>query len=100
MWLYEVASAINKSVYFGQITDADAQTLFSLMEKFRVELYLPTAALSLSAYHWTRKLNRASIYDSFYLALAENLNCQLWTLDQRLVNAVGRDWVKFVGPAS
>lgn len=36
-------------------------------------------------------LNRQSAYDAAYIALAETLNAQLWTLDIRLYrNAVGR----------
>ncbi len=97
LWFYEVTSALNKSVHFDRIMDAEAQILLRLMENFRVELHLPTAALSQSAYNWTRRLKRASAYDSFYVALAENLNCRLWTMDQRLVNAVNVDWVRFAG---
>ncbi len=40
------------------------------------------------------RLNRAAAYDSFYLALAESLGCELWTADQRLHNAVDLPWVR------
>lgn len=97
LWRYEVVSALNKSVHFGRLTDAEAQRLLSLIESFGVELHLPDAALWQSAYNWTRKLNRASAYDSFYVALAESLNCRLWTMDQRLANAANVDWVRLAG---
>lgn len=96
LWRYEVTSALSKSVHFDQITDAEAQVLLQLVENFSVALHPPTAALSRSAYDWTRKLQRAGAYDSFYIALAESMRCQLWTLDQRLVNAAGLAWVKLL----
>ncbi len=94
LWRYEVTSALSKSVHFGRITDAEAQALLRLLDNFSVELHLPTTDLSYSAYNWTQKLKRASAYDSFYVALAQSLNCRLWTMDQRLVNAAGLDWVR------
>lgn len=95
LWRYEVTSALSKSVHFDRITDAEAQIMLRLVDNFRIELHLPTTALSYSAYNWTQKLKRASAYDSFYIALAESLNCRLWTMDQRLVNAASLDWVRF-----
>jgi hypothetical protein len=44
-----------------------------------------------------QRLKRAAAYDSYYLALAESLNCDLWTTDSRLVNAVKLRWVRLVG---
>jgi len=35
--------------------------------------------------------------DSFYLALAEKLNCELWTADLRLVDAISQPWVRLAG---
>jgi predicted nucleic acid-binding protein len=42
-------------------------------------------------------LNRAAAYDSFCLALAEAMQCELWTADRRLVNAVNLPWVRLGG---
>ena len=43
---------------------------------------------------WERKA-----YDSHFLALAQILECDLWTSDQKLYNRVGRDlpWVRLMG---
>jgi predicted nucleic acid-binding protein len=41
----------------------------------------------------------SAAYDAHYLALAQLLGCDLWTADQRLVNAVGiaLPFVKWIG---
>jgi predicted nucleic acid-binding protein len=51
------------------------------------------------AFAWTRRLDRAAAYDSFYLALAEELNCDLWTVDHRLASAANQPWVRLVAVA-
>jgi predicted nucleic acid-binding protein len=33
-------------------------------------------------------LHRASEYDSFYLAIAEEFKAELWTADKRLINSL------------
>jgi predicted nucleic acid-binding protein len=45
------------------------------------------------------RFNRPAAYDAHYLALAEMMNCEFWTADERLFNAV-RDklsWVRWLG---
>ena len=51
------------------------------------------------AYELATDFNRPTAYDSQYLAVAERLNCDFWTADQRLFNAVREQlgWVKWVG---
>ena len=51
------------------------------------------------AYELATQYNRPTAYDSQYLAVAERLNCEFWTADERLANAVGNDlsWVRWVG---
>lgn len=41
-------------------------------------------------------------YDAHYLALAERLNCELWTADERLWNSVRSElgWVRWIGELS
>ena len=62
-----------------------------------VRLVLPDASQNRQAFDWTLRLNRAAAYDSYYLALAEALECDLWTADRRLLNAVDLPWVRWVG---
>ncbi|MCL4302826.1 MAG: type II toxin-antitoxin system VapC family toxin [Anaerolineae bacterium] len=93
LWLYEITSALCKMVHFGELTPAEAQRLLALVHKLSVQTIPPDETQTHRAFAWTHRLNRVAAYDSFYLALAETLNCELWTADQRLRNAVNLPWV-------
>lgn len=96
LWAYEVTSALSKGVHFKQLTDAEANDALTLINNLPVELIMPTEQHRQRALQWTYKLKRAAAYDSFYVALAENLDCSLWTRDKKLVNAVNVPWVKLL----
>ena len=94
LWAYELASIISKTVHFGHLTKAEGEALLQMAGSFTVQLVPPDGALLNRAYTWTRRLNRAAAYDSFYLALAECLNCDFWTADLRLANVASQPWIK------
>jgi len=96
LWLYEVASALSKLTHFGDLTVEEADLALRDSHDLGVELFLPDVEGQRSALAWSRKLGRAAAYDSFYLALAERLACELWTTDLKLVRAVGLPWVRAV----
>jgi predicted nucleic acid-binding protein len=93
LWIYELTSSITKSVHFEAITEVEARQALALINRLKVQLIIPDAAMTMAAYDWTRRLQRAPAYDSFYLALAESLSCELWTADKRLQAATGLPWV-------
>jgi predicted nucleic acid-binding protein len=96
LWLYEMTSALSKVVRFGELVPAEGERALSLIERLGVRLIPPDSAQLRSAYQWTIRLNRGATYDGFYLALAEALQGELWTADQRLSHAVGASWVHYV----
>jgi predicted nucleic acid-binding protein len=52
------------------------------------------------AFSWAEKLGQARAYDSFYLALAEELETTFITADKRLANGArqrGLSWVRWIG---
>jgi predicted nucleic acid-binding protein len=100
LWLYEVTSVTTKLVRLGEFTNLQGRNLLKLLENMGIELFEMDEFLVEKAFDWTVQLNRAAAYDSFYLALAEKLNCDFWTADQRLVNAVNQPWVKLATPQS
>jgi predicted nucleic acid-binding protein len=94
LWIYEVTSALCKSVFFGLVTEEEAADSLPLLHDLAIHLVAPDAEQIRRAFAWTRRLNRAAAYDSFYLALAESLGCELWTADRRLCSAVDLSWVR------
>ena len=94
LWAYELTSALCKGVHFGQITAEEGERALVLAQRLGVQLIAPHDELARSAFIWTLRLERAAAYDSFYLALAERLECDLWTADRRLCNAVALPWVR------
>jgi len=95
LWLYEMTTALCKAAFFGLVTAEEAENSLPLVSELAIQLVAADAEQARLAFAWTRRLNRAAAYDSFYLALAECLGCELWTADQRLVNAVNLPWVHF-----
>jgi len=94
LWMYEVTSAVTKAVRFGGLTAAEGERSLTQALNLRIQLVAADEEQVRSAYAWTVRLGRAAAYDSFYLALAESLKCDLWTADRRLVNAVALPWVR------
>ncbi len=94
LWAYELTSAFTKMVHFKQLSEVNAHRALKLAFQLGVELVTPDLDLVTKAFTWTRQLNRAAAYDSFYLALAKERKCELWTADQRLVNAANLSWVR------
>jgi predicted nucleic acid-binding protein len=45
------------------------------------------------------RFNRPATYDAHYLALAEMMDCEFWTADERLFNAVRDElsWARWLG---
>jgi predicted nucleic acid-binding protein len=97
LWLYEITSALCKAVHFRELTPEEGDRALALARSLGVELISPDSDQARAAFHWTIRLNRAAAYDSFYLALAERLQCTLWTADRNLCNAVDQPWVRYAG---
>ncbi len=96
LWIFELTSAFNKAVHFKVLTEEQGVEALQLALLLQVQLVTPDEQQVRLAYGWTRKLNRAAAYDSFYLALAETLQAPFWTGDKRLCNAVAQPWVNFL----
>ena len=97
LWAYEVTSALCKAVHFGQLAVDEGRRALAQVMGLGVRLVGPGDGQNQQAFEWTLRLGRAAAYDSYYLALAETLACDLWTADRRLVNSVGLGWVRWVG---
>jgi predicted nucleic acid-binding protein len=99
IWRFELTSILTKSVHFQQLSEDSARQVLQLSGELEIQLVQPDWELMMQAFDWTLRLKRAAAYDSFYLALARRLDCELWTLDRRLANASAVPWVRYVGNA-
>lgn len=96
-WVYEMTSALCKVVRLDELTAEEGQHILASVRALEIQLFAPDDAQIRSAFGWTVRLKRAAAYDSFYLALAEAMQCDLWTADNSLYNAVGLPWVRLAG---
>jgi predicted nucleic acid-binding protein len=97
LWRYEVTSTLTKALQQRQLTQAETASALAHSLSFPIRLMEPDGELARAAFDWTVKLQRVAAYDSFYLALAQQLQCELWTYDKRLANAVSEPWVHYLG---
>jgi predicted nucleic acid-binding protein len=87
LMLYETVSTLRKKTVRGLITAEEAESILEYLMMQPVEI-VPSLALHSRALQLAEEFDRPNAYDAQYLALAEAIQCQLWTADERLFNAV------------
>lgn len=95
-WIYELAGIFSKAAERGRLSDSLAQlSLQAAASLPREEVELPDPLDALNA---ARRFNR-SVYDCFYLAIAEERGCLFWTDDRKLAHALGPNYpfVRWIG---
>jgi predicted nucleic acid-binding protein len=85
--VYEFVSVVRKLVYQGRDHTQDGQVALEKLLAYPIGLHRDTVLLK-RAYELSEIHNRPRAYDSQYLALAERLQCDFWTADERLFNAI------------
>ena len=88
LWIYETTSALSKAVHFEQLTENEGRRALEQLDALGVQLFVSDLEQNRSAFGWTVELRRGSAYDSFYLVLAQALDCDFWTADKKLFNAL------------
>lgn len=96
LFAYETTNALTQGLRAGLLAEREVGHGIEALEAFRIDLVAPELDLCRRAFEWTVDLRRAAAYDSFYLALAERFECDLWTTDLKLVRAVNLPWVRSV----
>jgi predicted nucleic acid-binding protein len=96
--MYEGASAIRGQIYRGLVSQERGDFAFQAFQAQGVTL-VSTPGIYQRAWDIAKQLNQPKVYDSCYLALAEILDCEFWTADERLFNAVKDKFprVKWIG---
>lgn len=94
---YELIAVLRKYVYQGRLSLQESIRGRDLLLSLPIHLMMDDDLLR-RAYELSIRFNRPTAYDMQYLAVAERLDCEFWTLDQRLYNAVTADlrWVKWL----
>lgn len=97
LFLSEGIAVIRNRAYRKLITSEEAEELQDAFLGLPVQIASPDGLIK-RAWELATKFDRPNAYDSHYLALAEKLECDFWTADERLFNAVKDDlpWVNYL----
>jgi predicted nucleic acid-binding protein len=89
---------LRTSVPSRRLTDAEADRALAAFLLLPITLLAPEDLYS-RAFTFAKTLRLPSLYDSVYVVLAQLLNAELWTADQRLRSAVATSapWVRWIG---
>lgn len=80
---YELANVGFQMERHGRWTAATTNRLVAMVLSLPLET-VGDAALHTEAIALARRLSLPATYDAHYLALAERLDCEMWTLDRKL----------------
>lgn len=85
LWIAEAASVVRLCVFSKKVSKEEGQQALTDLFTLAIESIPTTEALCQAAFLWATKLQHARLYDSLYLALAEQHGVELWTADKRLL---------------
>jgi predicted nucleic acid-binding protein len=91
LFAFEVTSAIWRKAKRGLINVKEAREAIREALMLGVHLLHPSN-ISLRAFDLAARFNRPAAYDAHYLALAEMMEGEFWTADEKLYNAVQEDF--------
>ena len=96
--LFELTSVLRKKVHRGLLEPEEGKKAFDTVHRLPVQVLAPSD-LHRRAWELATRFNRPAAYDAHYLALAEMMNCEFWTADERLFNTVRDElsWVRWLG---
>src|SRR5579863_3393733 len=100
LFAYEVSNILHRQALTGKLTYDEAlrglSKLFSLGILLNFSWY---EEMSGRAIEFARRFHLPATYDAHYLALAHREQCEFWTADARLWNAVKSElyWVHLLG---
>lgn len=100
LWHYECISALRKALVLNIISSEEVSDALQNIFNLGIKDFQPTFYLNQKALEWASRLNQTVAYDAAYLALAEHLNSEFWTADNKLYKAAeseGLIWVRHLG---
>lgn len=95
---FEIANALHKAAHAGAVTPADAVRRFRELSAYAIET-VASDGLHERAILLASELGVGAVYDSHYLALAIERDCEFWTADWRFYRAAHRhsDHARWLG---
>ena len=84
---YEVVSVLRNKVFRGELSPEEGEGALLVIQAQGIRL-LHVEGLEQVAWDLAKEFNRPAAYDTSYLALAQVLDCEFWTADAKLKNAV------------
>jgi predicted nucleic acid-binding protein len=94
----EVVNILRRRVVRGHLGYDEGRDLLAQFTQFAVRLVIPPRLYE-RAFELAQTYRLSAVYDAHYVALADLLSCDLWTDDQRLLNALDKrlPFVKWIG---
>ncbi len=83
----EVTSAIRQHVFFKRLLPEEGELVFHEYLSMSLNT-INNTSITRIAWELARSYNLPRTYDMQYLAVAELMDCELWTSDRRLINAL------------
>jgi predicted nucleic acid-binding protein len=95
----EVTSVLREQVYFQKLLPEEGEEAFLLCLDMGVGISRDSARIQKKAWELAKEHNRPRTYDMQYLAVAEIEDCDFWTADKRLCNALAKkvSRLKYIG---
>ena len=92
---YEVSNALYQYEKVGRLRGEVVDNALRAVLALPVQIFTDPL-LHMTAVQMARRFSLPAAYDAHYLALADRLGAELWTLDQRLARAVEGEfsWVR------
>ncbi len=88
LWVPEVTSVIRKLVFTNLLSRENGRSSLKLLLTSNVNFIEDETPLAVEAYTWAERLGRKTVYDCFYIALADHLEAELWSADIKLINSL------------
>ncbi len=99
LFIFEVTSTLRNKVHRQIISREEGLMALDQIRRGGIELILSPKLVD-RAWEMSNDLELPTAYDAFYLALAEEKNCQFWTADKNLVSILKKhkvDWARWIG---
>ncbi len=95
--IYEAHSVIRNKVYRDELTLEEGIEALDILREQEIIFYHSSMTEKV-AWDFARKYNRPTLYDTFYLAVAKEIESEFWTADEKLVNSLNNEisWVRYV----